>query len=314
MRIFAPEKVTVLPIPRMMKTLGSKLQAFMGLKRNSEDVEGRNLHFVDIHTHIIPAIDDGPSDTEGVLRMLRIAYQSGTREVVATPHMFLDLFDNTDSDVVKEQFERIVAELRNRSTEPEHHFLQEMSFYLGAENYISHEFLKAQELKRVLTLNESRYLLVESSPYLSIIQLSHTLERIVRSDLTPVIAHPERHWTFQDAPERLRALLEKGCLVQVNAGSILGISGRRTRKAAMSMLRKGLVHVIASDGHGTTSRPQELGTVFHRLLKRFSPAEVKSWLFSNPSSIVRNLPPQQIPARTPEDSRKAGASLSRPTH
>jgi protein-tyrosine phosphatase len=252
--------------------------------------KSRLSFFVDIHSHIIPAVDDGPSTIEDVVEMLRRAHTNGTRELVATPHMFLDLFDNFDPQAVKESFGQTKAELEKRSALPEFDFLSEMSLYPGAENFICREFLDALESRRVLTLNDSRYILVEAPPYLSVIQMRYAVDRVLASNLRPVIAHPERYLAFQDRPKRMVEFIEKGCVIQVNGGSLLGIYGRKARKTAWSLLKNDLVHIVASDSHGSSARPHDLGSVCSALKGTFGRSKLKLWLSVNPGSIVRNGP------------------------
>lgn len=273
-----------------MKKVLSTLRNLLGARSSDVGQKVPLPFFVDIHSHIIPAIDDGPSTIEDVVEMLRKAHGKGTREVVATPHMFLDLFNNSDPRAVKDAFGETVAELERRSVLPESSFLADMSFYPGAENFISREFLDATEAGRVLSLNDSRYLLVEAPPYLSVIQMRYAFDRVLASNLRPVIAHPERYVAFQDRPTRVFEFLEKGCVIQVNGGSILGLYGRRAKKASWTLLKEDLVHVIASDSHGSFVKPHDLGSVYSALRGKFKKAKLKLWLSVNPGSIVRNGP------------------------
>jgi protein-tyrosine phosphatase len=268
----------------------STVRDFLGLRSPKSRDQDEHPFFVDIHSHIIPAIDDGPSTIEDVVEMLRRAHATGTREVVATPHMFLDLFDNFDAQAVKESFRKTVSELEERSALPESGFLAEMTFYRGAENFICREFLDALEAQRVLTINDSRYILVEAPPYLSAIQMRFAVDQVIAANLSPIIAHPERYLAFQERPKRLGEFLEKGCIIQVNGGSVLGIYGRKAKKAARTFLREDLVHIIASDNHGSAVRPVDLGSVYSSLAGRFKSTKLKLWLSANPSSIVRNDP------------------------
>ena len=245
--------------------------------------------FVDIHSHIIPAIDDGPSQIEGVLEMLRKSYEGGTREMVATPHMFLEIFGNIDPQIVSRAFEDTVRELEELAEATENSFLKKMSFYSGAENLLSQEFLNALETEAVLTINGGRYLLVESPPHLSVIHLRHTIQKVLKSRFIPIIAHPERYRAFQERPGQMSEFVEWGCLSQINAGSLLGIYGRQAKKTSWALLAQNLVHVVASDNHGFGTRSHDLGTVYPVLRRKFRENQTDRWLRTNPGAIVRNL-------------------------
>jgi protein-tyrosine phosphatase len=240
---------------------------------------------------MIPAIDDGPAGIEDVVEMLRKSYAAGTREMVATPHMFLDLFDNTDPETVRHAFEQTQQRLEEIAEFPESRFLKRMSFFLGAENFLSRGFLDALEKEAVLTINNGRYILIESPPQLSIVHMRSTLQKILSSKLLPIIAHPERYRAFQERPEQMSQLVEWGCLAQVNAGSLLGIYGRQAKKTSWSLLKLGLVHVIASDDHGSGAvKPHDLGAAYSALKGQFSTKELDRWLLTNAGLIVRGLP------------------------
>ena len=273
-----------------MSKFFSTLRNLFGVGSPALGDRGTPTFFVDIHSHIIPAIDDGPSTIENVVKMLRGAHENGTREMVATPHMFQDLFDNSDPQTVKERFAETAAELEKQSTLPESSFLSDMTFYPGAENFICREFLDALEAQRVLTLNDSRYILVEAPPYLSVIQMRYAVDRVIASNLRPIIAHPERYLAFQDRPNRIAEFLEKGCVIQVNGGSVLGIYGRKAKKASWNLLKNDLVHVVASDSHGSAVKAHDLGSVYSALRGKFKKSKLKLWLSVNPGSIVRNGP------------------------
>ncbi len=273
-----------------MKTLLSAIRNWLGTGTAGDEDRSRLPFFVDLHSHIIPSIDDGPSTIDDTVAMLRRAYEHGTREMVATPHMFLDLFDNRDPQTVKERFGETAAELQRCGALPESRFLADMKFYPGAENFICREFLDALEARRVLTLNDSRYILIEAPPYLSVIHMRYAMDRVFASDFRPIIAHPERYLAFQERPVRVAEFLEKGCVLQINAGSILGFYGRKVRKAAWTLLREDLVNIIASDSHGATVKPHDLGTVYSTLKGKFEKAKLRLWLSINPGSIIRNGP------------------------
>lgn len=244
------------------------------------------MDFVDIHTHLLPGVDDGSGDMDETVAMLRRAYDGGTRKMVATPHMFLDLFGNNDLTAIQDRFELLAEELvslRDRLT-----FLQEMQVYLGAENYASPEFLEALDQGCVLTLNGSRYLLLETAPVMPIRQARQVIERVFAAGYTPVLAHPERWISLRDDPMKLEDLWSMGCAVQVNAGSLLGESGSRAKKCAWKLLNQGLVDVIATDGHRLEWRPPAMEGLFEKLMGDYREEDVAFWLVKTPSMILAN--------------------------
>lgn len=246
------------------------------------------LKFVDLHTHFLPTIDDGPATFTETVKMLHIAYLGGTRGIVATPHMFLDPYNNKDPILVNDHFARTVAELRLRSKNPDFAFLGEMSLFLGSENYASPDFLEALNEGRVLPINGGRYLLVEFTSFLSPDTVMLVIRQVLAAGKVPVIAHAERSFAIQERPEWMSRFLDAGCISQINADSILGASGPRVRKVCLSLLSQNLVHVIASDGHRPDFRPPDLREVFLKLTKMYPPEQIYRWVCGNPSLIIEN--------------------------
>lgn len=231
-------------------------------------------------------MDDGAVSVDETVAMLSLAYESGTRRIVATPHMFLHRFGNYDFVQIRDQFDQLSKELE--SVRQEFAFLGEIQVFCGAENYASPEFLEALEQGCVLTLNASRYLLVEVSPMLPFSQLENVIDRVLGSGLTPVMAHPERYAAVQEAPTKLAGLWERGCVTQLNAGSLLRGTRSRTNKCAKILLAEGLVDVIASDGHRLGWRPPELGGVVPFLQGQYEAEDIRRWVVENPAVILAN--------------------------
>ena len=244
------------------------------------------MDIVDIHSHVLPGVDDGAVSVDETIAMLRIAYDAGTRKIVATPHMFLDLFHNNDFVHILDRFEQLKSELE--SCQEAFPFLQDIHLYSGAENFASPEFLTALEQGCVLTLNGSRYLLVEFPPVLAFSQIQIVIEKVVATGYTPVIAHPERYRAIQKDPSRAELFEQMGCVVQVNADSVRGRAGSRARQCSLSLLQAGRVDVIASDGHRLRWRPPNLGRVLRRLEEKYTKDDIAGWLMENPGRILAN--------------------------
>ena len=245
------------------------------------------MTFVDIHSHFLPGIDDGAPAFGVVMEMLHIAHRGGTRALVATPHMFLPPY-TYDVAEVSDRFAETIEELRRRSYLPEFLFLQELTLHLGSENYLSPEFLAALEQKRILSLNDSRYLLVEFSSYLSFEMLASGLERIAAAGFVPVLAHVERYMPFLERPSRLAEFVRRGYVAQLNGSCLLESAKRSRRKSALSFLREGLVQVIASDAHESHRRTPDLRSAFHVLSDKFPLDWIQTWMYDNPNRILRN--------------------------
>lgn len=244
------------------------------------------MDIVDIHSHVLPGVDDGSVSVDETIAMLRLAYDSGTRKIVATPHMFLDLFGNNDFVQIQDHFGQLQSDLK--SCQDAFPFLRDMRIYPGAENFVSPEFLTALDQGCVLTLNGSRYLLVEFPPILPFGQIKTAVEKILATGYTPIVAHPERYGAIQKDPLRVEQLRKRGCVSQVNSDSIRGGSGSRAKQCSKTLLQSGLIDVIASDGHRLSWRPPTLGRVLRRLEERYGKEDIMDWLEENPGRILAN--------------------------
>lgn len=249
------------------------------------------MGFIDLHSHILPGLDDGASSVDETLAMLRLAHAGGTRVMVATPHCFLPPYDNGEPAIVGNSFRRLVEHLESlgRLDETgEYSFLDDLELRLGAENYVSPEFFDALASKSVVGIDSSRYLLVEFAPLLPWTSALAAIERIFQAGRVPVLAHVERYLFFRKRPKRLAELREMGCVAQLNAATLLGASGRGPARLASRLLGKGLIDVIASDGHGVDSRRPDLGRAAAALGKRHPEDRIALWLWENAARILED--------------------------
>ena len=195
----------------------------------------------DLHCHILPGLDDGATDFEQAVQMCRLYAQQGTKTIVATPHMCHPTYD-APVCLAREQVGRLAEACVAESID--------LSVLPGAEVRLTPELLEYLEDQRLLTLADgSTYLLLELPPRV-VPPIEDLLFQLGLRGITVVLAHPERNRVLARDTRRLRGLVERGCLVQICVGSVLGDFGRSARRAAFDYLRGGLVHVVAGDAHG----------------------------------------------------------------
>jgi protein-tyrosine phosphatase len=195
---------------------------------------------IDLHSHILWAVDDGPSTPAGSLQMARDAVADGIRTIAATPHVRGDFPTSAD------EMERSVASLR-ATLEAERIPLEVRP---GGEIALDRLVgLSADELRRFGLAGNSAYLLVET-PYTGWPSwLPGRVLELAASGVTPVLAHPERNREVQGEPERLRPLVDGGTLVQITAASLDGRLGGASQGCARRLLDLALAHLLASDAH-----------------------------------------------------------------
>lgn len=205
---------------------------------------------IDIHCHILPALDDGAKDEAAALEMARLALEDGVTTVVATPHMREGDFLNERSKILEavEKFRSVLA----REGLP-------LRLEAGSEVHLGPRLVERIQDKRLLTYaDQGPYLLLEC-PYRNYpIRLSETVFELKLAGITPVIAHPERIQFFRDDPKRFEDLVHQGVLGQMTSSSLLGTFGKKIQVLAEDWVRRRLVHFLGSDAHDIKYRPPRL--------------------------------------------------------
>jgi len=251
------------------------------------------MGYTDIHCHLLPGIDDGAADLEESVGMLTAARAAGSSAIVATPHMFQHGLGSEDPDEVRRRFESFLEALE--AFRDEHDGAPAVDLHMGAENFVGAELLQAVTDGSALTLAGSRFLLVEFWPLTAAGAARQALDVILQTGVVPVLAHVERYRFLQDDPDLLEALVGSGCIAQSNAGAVLGDQGLRATELTDRWLRRGLVHVIASDGHGLGRRRPELAAVAEHLERRYGSEMAHCCIESNPQAIVQDATPEPPP-------------------
>jgi protein-tyrosine phosphatase len=200
---------------------------------------------VDLHSHVLPGVDDGPASLEGSLELARAAVATGTVEMVATPHI------DDERRIEPREVASAVAAF-NAQLEAEG---LDLRVRTGGEIALPRILDLDDADLESLRLGGGPYVLLES-PLAPVAGTFEPLIRHVRERGHRVLlAHPERCPAFQRTPARLAALVEEGVLVQITAGALKGAFGQHVREFSLELLRRDLVHVVASDAHDAHRRP-----------------------------------------------------------
>ena len=244
---------------------------------------------IDLHSHILPGVDDGPRTLEGSLELARAAVADGTRTILATPHV------NDDPGIDAERVAAGLELLRPALAEAE----IPLEVLPGGEIAIWRLADLDDAALRGLALGGGPYLLVESpfSPVVGDFE-PIVLDLLMRGHRV-LLAHPERCPAFQRDPARLERLVDGGVLVQITAGSMAGAFGSTVRRFTAALLRDGLVHAVASDAHDAVKRPPGLSFGFTALEQRELPGirAHQAWLTETaPRAILDGAP---LPERPP---------------
>lgn len=237
----------------------------------------------DIHSHIIYGIDDGAQDKETSRQLLAMAASTGTKHIVATPHV-IEAYQHPIWSSILEK----TQELQSMAKEQE----IDLTIYPGSEVMLSLDILSVyDEAPHAFCLNNSRYALIEL-PMLEVPKYTEDcLFQLQLKGLTPVLAHPERYVQLFEQPGNLERLLEwcqKGVLLQANAGSLLGKFGQRAQKNLELLLHNKLISFIGSDAHRIDRRNTDIASERLRLVELCGQSYADAICLHNPKAILEN--------------------------
>ncbi|WP_217635185.1 tyrosine-protein phosphatase [Paenibacillus sp. yr247] len=207
---------------------------------------------IDTHCHILPCMDDGAESMEEAIVMARYALQCGINALVATPHHANGRYEN-DAIKIKNAVNIFKGELKQQGINLIVHAGQEVR----VNKYVMDDLMSG----KILTLNESQYILLELPSKGIPSYFDELLHELRVIHLTPVIAHPERNAEFLKYPSRLREYVESGVICQATSHSLSGVFGNKIKKFAFELCKQNLIHVIGSDAHNTSTRQGNLGQV-----------------------------------------------------
>lgn len=233
---------------------------------------------IDIHSHILPEVDDGPKSWETAEAMCRMAAEDGIEHMVATPHANDRYFYD------RAYLTGLLAQLQQRVGE-------RPKLSLGCDFHLSFENMQAALVTPgKYSINGGRYLLVEFSNFNIPPQIDAWLEQMCERDVTPILTHPERNPILQKSLDRVIKLVNVGCAVQVTAAALTGSWGDRVGESARWLLKKRAVHFLATDAHDVTRRPPVLSAAREVVAKEFSKEIAQALVEENPGAVIRNEP------------------------
>lgn len=250
---------------------------------------------IDLHSHILPGIDDGAKTLDVSLEMARIAVADGIHTMACTPHIYPGMYVNNGPDIQK-AVSALQSEL-DRENIP-------LKLVVGADVHLVPGLLEGLRDGRVPTLHGSRYFLLEPSHTTPPPRLEESVFNLIAAGYTPIITHPERlTWVETHYPTFLR-LIEHGAWMQITAGALGGTFGRRAKYWGERFLGEGHTHLIASDAHSTGRRLPRLSEARELAERELGRDEARRLVEGRPQAVLSNLPPQDhaLPERETQKS------------
>lgn len=233
--------------------------------------------FTDIHCHIIPSVDDGAQSMEIAQEMIRLAHAGDTRRIIATPHYGTSRA-KASGGIIAARFRELLRWTADNYPDMELFLGQELTYNYGLENQI--------EQGRAFTMAGSHYVLVEFQPEDDYSRIRQGLQSVQMAGYWPILAHAERCRKLASHIEHVEELVHMGIYIQVNARSVTGRNGWQCRNCTRKLLKRELVHFVASDGHDTKRRTPVLMKAMNYIARRYGKSYALHLGVDNPEKII----------------------------
>jgi protein-tyrosine phosphatase len=267
---------------------------------------------LDLHCHILPGLDDGAADVSVSIEMAKAFVADGVQVVACTPHILPGLYHNSGPQI--RQATSALQEVLDREGIP-------LKLVTGADNHITSRFVAELRSGHLLSLADTRYVLVEPPHHVAPPRLEDLFFSLLIEGFVPILTHPERLTWLESHYQTVQRLAQAGVWMQLTSGSLLGAFGRRARYWGERMLDEGLVHILATDAHNVTQRPPNLSQGHAAALKRVGAIEAERLVITRPQAALMNEDPANWPSPEYEisasqvgynDAPKAGSNVAKP--
>lgn len=236
------------------------------------------MPLADIHSHTLFGVDDGARSLEESLRMLEISYAEGVRLICLTPHCNPDLFPTSTREAAEENFAVLAAAAREK--------FPDLTLLLGNELYAFGSSVDALREGLCRPLGCGNVVLVEFASEVPFSELENTLHAIRSLGYRPLIAHAERYRCLTAVPARVEELVSRRVLIQVNAASVTASLFSPVGRFVRGLLKKGLVHAVASDGHREVGRSPHLADAYRKTASLCGQSVADALFDKNPRQFV----------------------------
>ena len=232
---------------------------------------------IDIHTHLLFGVDDGPDTIEQSIEMLKRAKEQGIDAMILTPHYRHGMFAYPN-DKIEENFKLLKAPAKELG----------IDLYLGTEHHVNSMIIEYIEKKRVHTLADTQYVLAEYKHDTPFDYIAKSVRDLLRNGYIPIIAHVERYMCLHEDIGRIGWLREVGAMIQVNANAILGMEGFRVKGFTKKLLKNRYVDFVGSDSHDLKKRANNMGKCRDYLYKKYDERYVDKILSKNAMEILQS--------------------------
>ncbi|MGA8431651.1 MAG: CpsB/CapC family capsule biosynthesis tyrosine phosphatase [Candidatus Sulfotelmatobacter sp.] len=249
---------------------------------------------VDIHSHILPEVDDGPKSWDVSVAMCKMAAADGITHQVATPHA------NDRYHYDREYLQGLLVRLQELVGDA-------IKLGLGCDFHLSYENLQDALINPSrYAIEGTHYMLVELSNYSVPAQTTDSFLKLGDSGITAVITHPERNPILRENPQRVVEWAEQGCVIQMTGSALTGFWGERVRRVAQWLLERSAVHILSTDAHDTEKRVPVLSTAREAAAEIVGEDVAQALVETNPRAIIDDKPLPYFPRPAMGSYRKSG--------
>ena len=237
---------------------------------------------IDVHCHMLPGIDDGPKEWDESIAMARLAVANGITHTVVTPHIHVGRWDN-DRSIIARQLSRLRECLAEERIP--------LQLAMAAEVRIGVEILPLVEAGRIPYLGTycKQSVLLLELPHSHIpVGTEKLVEWLLKRDILPMIAHPERNKDVMRKLDKIRPFIELGCLLQLTSGAIAGTFGDMAQRRAVDLLNMDAVFAIASDAHNCRQRPPDLEAGRLAACRHIGTVAANRLVYDNPQALTQS--------------------------
>ena len=236
---------------------------------------------IDMHTHILPGVDDGAETMETAIEMIGSSIKNGTKEILLTPHgNIMGLYENFELSKLRNQYRKLQEELLKRKIGA--------TLHLGMEVFGTYDIEKKIQNHEVLPIGQSKYMLVEFEFEEDAETMFLILKKICEQGFRPIIVHPERYSVVKDHPSIVYEWNRLNYGIQINKGSLAGRFGKREEETAFLLLDANLVQIIASDCHDCFERRPGLKNIYTYISENYSEGYAELLMEINPKRVLEN--------------------------
>ena len=241
---------------------------------------------IDLHSHLLPGVDDGAATLSDSLEMALAMVEDGIRVAACTPHILPGVYANRGPSIRKAT--AALQQSIDRHRIP-------LSLVTGADNHVVPDFVAGVQSGRLLSLADSRYILVEPPHHVPPPRLDEFFFGLLVAGFVPILTHPERLTWIEHGYDLVANLVQSGVWLQVTAGSLSGDFGRGAKYFAERLLDEGLVHILATDAHDMTKRPPRLRRGRDMAERRIGAVAAHHLVVTRPEGVLANELPGNLP-------------------